>query len=722
MLSRTADRPLPDRLRLFQLLLVVSAISSFVHGQQTTATREPDVVRVDTELVQTSVTVLDKQGKRVDGLTRDDFELSVNGRAVPIAFFESVAAGSDRDKAIRDSELSRAETKRGSLHRPPRTVVFFIDDHHLSLTSLDRARSMLLDFIDKKMGADDLTAIASPSGRVGFLQQFTDNKEVLRAAVARLKPVSMTATDYSHNPGAPMTEYNAYSIEQRDDAGVFEFYVQNCIAYAPKGADARQRQASREHCAVEVRNRARSVLIQAGAITDGTYLAFEKLLRFAARMPGTKLAFFISDGFLPDTGARGRISRDRLGRISSIARDSSVVIYSIDAKGLVSGALDAAGSVPFDTDGRLESASLRAIAASQDPLNALAVDTGGRALRNQNTFGRFVDDALSETERFYLIAWVPADAAAIEKLRGVELKVRARPELTVVTAHSVRVRGKPSVPVRTGAVPKDPKTAGSDLKSIIVDQQSIDGEIPVELRLIYLDTPTNGPVVTTSIELPSENLSYGADGKATAQVTLAGIVLDEDGKTAVGFGTGLKVEPARERGSKLIFNRPSPVKPGIYQVRVAARDNQTGKVGSANRWIVVPDLSSRELALSSLLLGVQDVGKESPNTRRLQWSVDQKFSRASSLNILGFVYNAARSVSGSPDLSSRVLILREGHETVATSRGPISFASKADTTRITFSTSIELNGLSPGRYVLSITVEDRVSRKNVSQQTTFFVE
>ena len=87
--------------------------------------------------------------------------------------------------------------------------------------------------------------------------------------------------------------------------------------------------------------------------------------------------FFFSDGFLADTGPRGPIASNQLGRLTDEARRAGVVIYSIDARGLVSGALDATGNVPLDPNGRLENANMREIAASQDALNALAADTAG---------------------------------------------------------------------------------------------------------------------------------------------------------------------------------------------------------------------------------------------------------------------------------------------------------------------------------------------------------
>ena len=116
---------------------------------------------------------------------------------------------------------------------------------------------MLVKFIDDQMGPADQMAIASASGRIGFLQQFTDNKDVLRAAVARLRSSPKGALDYGGgSDGAPMTEYNALSIERKDDPNLFVFYVQNCLLSGIRGSDSTQRRTLRDHCEIEVKNRA----------------------------------------------------------------------------------------------------------------------------------------------------------------------------------------------------------------------------------------------------------------------------------------------------------------------------------------------------------------------------------------------------------------------------------------------------------------------------------
>jgi hypothetical protein len=54
--------------------------------------QEQEVIRTNTELVQTAITVLDKKGHFVEGLQRDQFQLVVDGKPRQVAFFERVAA------------------------------------------------------------------------------------------------------------------------------------------------------------------------------------------------------------------------------------------------------------------------------------------------------------------------------------------------------------------------------------------------------------------------------------------------------------------------------------------------------------------------------------------------------------------------------------------------------------------------------------------------------
>ncbi|MCA1557559.1 MAG: VWA domain-containing protein, partial [Acidobacteria bacterium] len=221
-----------------QLLLICAASLIFqlfairTAAQQETRSTPPveqeqtdDVVRITTELVQTDVSVFDKQGRFVDGLKKEDFELRVDGKPVEVNFFERILAGTVNEEAqlaAARGGSTQSKTKEAVAAVPldrGRVVAFFIDDLHMAVDSLKRARDTIAKYIDKEMGQNDLVAIASASGQIGFLQQFTDNKEVLRAALARLVYKSYEARDMQR---PPMTAYQALLIDRGDrDVGSY---------------------------------------------------------------------------------------------------------------------------------------------------------------------------------------------------------------------------------------------------------------------------------------------------------------------------------------------------------------------------------------------------------------------------------------------------------------------------------------------------------------------
>src|SRR6188474_1420923 len=111
---------------------------------QTTPTPTPrsqdDVVRVYTELVQTDVMVFDRQGKFVNDLKREDFELRIDGKPRPIEAFELITAGSNEE-----SQLAAARgATTVNLKRPVpldrgRIVFFYVDDLHMDLAGIRAA-------------------------------------------------------------------------------------------------------------------------------------------------------------------------------------------------------------------------------------------------------------------------------------------------------------------------------------------------------------------------------------------------------------------------------------------------------------------------------------------------------------------------------------------------------------------------------------------------------
>lgn len=719
-------------------LLTCAGFSSIVKAQQTKP-QDDEVLRINADLVQTAMTVIDKNGHFVDGLDRGQFELTVDGKPRPISFFERVTAGSARETQLAnraDPGAAKAPAIAPSVRG--RTIVFFIDDLHLSADSMNRSKQMLRHFLDSEMNSQDWVAIVSASGQIGFLGQYTNIRQVLEAAMARLSPRPYDARGWGTG-STKMTEYLALNIENsKSDSRVMGFYIGECMKQnmPPKNSPAYQQiiAALRQTCETEVKSSARAILMQAGSITANTYASLESLMRSSAKNPGRKLAFFVSDGFLMDTGPQGPNLREKLDRIIDAATRSGVVVYTIDARGLsTSQVVDAANSRPLTGSGDpgIGTAQIGEVAATQDAMNALAGDTGGRALRNQNYFDRWVGNVLDETSNYYLLAWRPdKEEEKTPKFRHVKVIVTGRPDLTVRAPRGYVEGPLPTTETaaatsaeKTSAT-KTANTAEAELGAALSDYYS-HGALPTQLSLTYLNTPKNETVLTSSMQIANQGLTYGDDGKQPATIKLGGVILNDKGKVASSFENQLHVNPVgagQSDAGGVIYNHHTPLAPGIYQVRVAVRDEKSGHVGSAMQWVVIPDLATRQLTTSSVLLGGQvlENTKSKEASPQIQLSVDHRFSRLARLGYWMFIYNAKRDAAGAPSLTAQTQVLRDGHVLLASPQRRLNQAGP-DPDRIPFGEELALQTLTPGRYDLRVTVTDSLAGTSVTQTIDFEV-
>jgi hypothetical protein len=177
----------------------------------------------------------------------------------------------------------------------------------------------------------------------------------------------------------------------------------------------------------------------------------------------------------------------------------------------------------------------------------------------------------------------------------------------------------------------------------------------------------------------------------------------------------------------ITFTYPAKLTPGLYQVRVAARDAKTGRAGSAHAWFDIPDLSKKKLTISSLLLGertqstmtnVSTTGAINP----VALSGSHRFRRESTLRFLVFAYNTALSAADQkPDVAIQVQVIRDDQPVITTALRKIAADSLTDLARLPYAAEIPLNHLQPGRYLLQVSVIDRVSKQSTTRQTHFDV-
>ena len=705
-------------------LLLLLSVGSVAYAQTTPPPARPqdDVVRVYTDLVQTDVMVFDRQGRFVDGLTKDNFELRIDGKPRPIQAFEKITAGSDEE-----SQLAAARgTPTINIKRPVpldrgRIVFFYIDDFHMDLSGTVAAKKVITTFIEKEMGQNDQVAIASATGQIGFLQQLTNDRSILKLALERLTSRSYSVRD-SDNP--PMTEYEALLID-RLDRDVFDFFVTETLRLNPG--------MSRDTAAHIVRARAQAIQSQAARLNDNALIGLERLVQSAKNLPGRKLLFFLSGGFLIENRRGDSISK--LRNITNASAKGGVVIYSMDTRGLVATLHGADVEKAYDPFARLSVSTHGELAASQDGLNALAADTGGKAIFNTNELKQGLAPALKETSTYYLLAWKPdAESQKQRKFRNLEVRLIDHSDLTVRVRKGYYDLDPPApVTAKETSQPAKTQSAPAKLRETITAPYPERG-LPILLSADYYDVADKGPLVSTSILIPAEFLVFSQepDGKIKAITDVSGVYFDVKGVSQLSFleritTTTDSVESVKINSSEITFTYPAKLPPGLYQVRVAARDEKSGRTGSVHAWIEVPDLSSKKLTMSSLLLGeltraMTTNVSNSEGSKPVALSASHRFKRESTLRFLIFAYNAVLSPTDQkPDVAVQVQVIRDDQPVITTALRKISTDSVTDLARLPYAAEIPLSALQPGRYQLQVSLIDRVSKQSSTRQTHFDV-
>jgi hypothetical protein len=492
-----------------------------------------------------------------------------------------------------------------------------------------------------------------------------------------------------------------------------------------------------------VLGRARQIVEQSAAVTLETLMALEGLVRSVAELPGRKVAFFVSDGFLMNL--RGSDTANRLRRIADAAARSRVVIYTMDARGLATlPSLDASRPAVFDPAGIVDRTDADELSASQEALFRLAADTGGRALINSNALVEAVPRALQETSLYYLLGWTPGpEEQQNSRFHLIEVSIRGRPELIVrvprgfydvpppteaAAATSSRRRRQSETPATPAASP-----AETALLSALHSIHPVT-TLPASLSLGFVDMQDTGTVLTASTHLNTTTLDFGPSDGDTRQavVDIVSAVFNDQGQGVSSVKETLTISPPSTPSTKAVSHRLTyshrfRLDPGIYQVRVAARDSRTGRAGSAMEWIEIPSLSGGPFSMSSLILGERAAGPSQSeadaavSASPIEVNASHHFGRGQRLRLLTYLYNAERSAAP-PDVALKIQVFLGEKQVIATPLSRLKTEGIEDLSRIPYLVELNTEGMPSGSYFLQVTAFDRTARTNASQRASFEIE
>ncbi|HEX5875066.1 MAG TPA: hypothetical protein VFY60_10500, partial [Pyrinomonadaceae bacterium] len=394
-----------------------------------------------------------------------------------------------------------------------------------------------------------------------------------------------------------------------------------------------------------------------------------------------------------------------LRRATSSAARSGVVIYSMDPRGLtVDSMFDAGNAGGFDATGIFQNRMSGERTFVQEPLHALAADTGGRALLNSNALEDQLRQGLDETSRYYLLAWRPvSEAQRASNFSKIKVTIAGRPELKVKLR-----RGYLGPPPGKSDVKSEPKvdaTATLEGTNTLGVTETSSDELRAALGLGYKQASANAMQLTSSVQLSAR--SYDG-GSGTMVVNVLGAVFDSKGKGVGSFKQRIEVPRtgAQAPPAYATVNHQVDLPPGLYQVRVLAYERGTTKLTNTMEWIEIPKLKAGTFAISSLFLG------EIPATGSAQVGVNASglFARSSRMRFTTYMYNAASPLH----LTAQIKVMRGTEAVIA----PPEIKINADKV---YTGEFPLSSLAPGDYVLDVTINDKTAAASASQQLRFTI-
>ena len=385
-------------------------------GQEPPAPKPELLIPVSAEVVRIDVVVTDKGGKARSGLKREDFVVFEDGQAQPLSQFEAFVAPAPAAVAVTAPSAPVAAEDKPPVSiqpTPRRFVALAVDDIHIDPANLIRLKKTLDRLLERELPPEDIVALVTTSGV--RMHDFTDDRHALRQVVAQLTPQDRRPRQVD----VPyITEYQAELID-RGDPEALNVAVQEILA--------RRMSPNAE---AEARMVARTVLAESIQTSGITLQTLDNVVRAMAPLRGRKVVILVSDGFTSGLSVDGRAGFD-LRRIADAGTRSGVILYSLDSRGLQANTpgwsasnrgpvMTAGGGSVF---GARERIARTGEIASQDAMNALAVDTGGFLVANTNDFSGALRRIVKDTEAYYLLAYEPTNTRRDGQFRKIEVRL-----------------------------------------------------------------------------------------------------------------------------------------------------------------------------------------------------------------------------------------------------------------------------------------------------------
>jgi len=663
------------------------------------------------QLIVETVVVKDKQGKPIEGLTADDFTVTEDGIPQKIRYCEyqvlpatplpiPPAPPSEENIKIykRLARTQIAPEQQGSPnYKNKRLLALYFDMSAMPPGDQLRALSAAQKFVRTQITAVDLVSILRYSGgSVDVLQDFTSDRNRLLSILETM-----------------VVGEGQGSVETVDDA-----------SSADTGAAFGQ-----DDSEFNIFNTDRQLsALQTASKMLGTINEKKALIYFAS---GLRL--------------NGIDNQAQLHATIDSAIRAGVSFWPIDSRGLVAEAPlgDATQGSPGNQgvySGTAEQADTTNFQQSQDTLFALAGDTGGKALFDNNDLTRGIVQAQKAISNYYVLEYYTTNAALDGKFRHVKISLAKDPTAKLEYRqgyYAGKEFGKFTVADKE-----------RQLEDALMLEDPIT-ELTVAMEINYFQLNRAEYFVPIVVKIPGRELALAK--RSGAEHTLIDFV--EEVKDIYG---GVTVQNVRDNVNIKLTDATAaelakhPIEydggftllPGKYSIKFLARDDETGRIGTYQTTFVIPNLTKevKKVATSSVVLSSQRVdlkdsiynavkGKEEAKDtaanplvqdgKKLIPSVTRVFSQGRELYVYLQAYEEGATVA-KPVVA--FVSFYQGQTKVFETQ-PVAVTPEAlnrlGTVPLNF--TIGLNQLPPGQYNCQVTILDPTDQKGTFWQSPILI-
>lgn len=678
-------------------LLLFSTSFSSVEQEQKKKAEQDWVVELKTVLVELRAVVTDRQGRLVQGLKKEDFELREKGRPQDISSFAEEHVGPlSISQRVTLASVAPGEPPPPAAE-PARSLLLFVDTVNMAGQNLLRVKQGLKKFVDEQITDQDAVMIVTSGGMEGIPARFTRERNLMRHYIDRIASWGSGSNSY-------FTPYLAADV-RRESPDAINLAIQ--VLQSEEGLNPDM--LSPGMLKQMALGRAGEVLSQATFRRNTILGTFRAAAALMSKAPGQRVMFFFSDGFSL-LGTQGNVESLDLQQAISRAVRSGVVVYSINSKGLEPPfEIDASRRGPqwaFDPrlTGRLSSYASASEKESQDGMNAIAKDTGGDAFFRTNDVNWALKKSFEGNNVYYALAYYPSTEG--QGFRDIVLRVKGHPEYSVRTQKGYLAS---DVIKNAKATARSPQQRLFDAIAHPIPETAIN----VSASAQYLEVESDKAQISIKLLIDGSRLTYHEmSDRATLALEVAGSIYDRAGKLVTSFIEKIKGGVPHDRlsdvkGSGFSYTKRLELKPGYYQVRIGALEPETDNIGTASAWVEVPDLAKGRLELSSVLLATAGEAQQ-PVSGPQQLDAIKSYKTGSTLVYYLMLYNAPSSIASDLTIRSEIAL----NDKVIYESEPQPVASRM----VGKDKGIEIGGqlnldLEPGFYALRVEIKDKSNRE-----------